>query len=252
MVRSILNGRYANTAFCIFDPQGRQRLSRSGRSPSQLIKQRSGDDNEAVIKEMNRIASRYAPKRTDQGAVLQDFLSFKQALLVAAADQRLLVFVNAEQKAIEEVSPTLRELFSEEEMVGRFHVDFSGDEDRQWTGVIKGAKSEPGIYVVRAGKYGLDGVVVTELPLTASKDELKKSLLADNEMYALIETRKVYADHVFEGKRKGIKFESEIPYGEDRDGDGKIDKPEKRGGGKGRDGANGRGFRSRMRLDRKQ
>ena len=106
MVRSLLNGTYANTAFCIFDPQGEQRLSGTGRSPTQVIGRRLSDSNDRVIAEMKRIASQYQSK-SDGVAELQDFLSFRQALNVASADQRLLVFVNADKAAVEKLSPCL-------------------------------------------------------------------------------------------------------------------------------------------------
>lgn len=248
MVRKILNGVYANTAFCIFDPQGKRRLSRAGRSPTSVMGRGASDTNEGIIREMKRIASRYKPKASEKETVLQDFLSFRQALNVAAADQRLLVFVNADKDAVEEISPTLTKLFADEEIIGRFHLDFAGDEDEKWSQSIevtksKGAKSKPAINVIRSGKFGLDGQLMEQLSLDSSFDELKKKLLASNKKFGSTEERKDYANHVMEGKRKGIKYESEIPYGEDRDGDGKIDRRGKNGGnrGGGRGGRRGRG-----------
>lgn len=238
MIRSMLNGRYVNTAFCIFDPQGKRRLSRTGRSPGQVMGGRGDDSNESIIREMKRIASRYSPKSGEKDAVLQDFLSFRQALVVASADQRLLVFVNADKSAAEKISPTLKQLFADKEIVGRFHLDFAGEEDQEWSESVDGAKSQPAINIIRAGKFGLEGKVMEQLPLKTSLNELKTSLLANNEKFGSTEKRKVYADHVMEGKRKGIKYESEIPYGEDRDGDGAIDSRGRRGGG---GGAGGRG-----------
>ena len=228
MVRSVLNGAYANTAFCMFDPQGEQRLSRSGRSPSSVIGRRSSDSNDRVIKEMNRIASLYQPK-SDGAAELQDFLSFRQALNVASADQRLLVFVNADKPAIEKLSPTLKKLFADKDIVGRFHLDIAGEKDREWSTVIAGVQSESAINVIRAGKFGLDGTAVSSLSMDSSLEDLKKVLLAENKKFSNVESRKDYADHVRTGRRQGIKYKSEIPYGEDREVDGKIDK---HGGGK--------------------
>ena len=222
MVRSLLNGTYANTAFCMFDPQGDQRLSRSGRSPSQVIGRRSFDSNDAVIKEMKRIASLYQPK-SDGVAELQDFLSFRQALNVASADQRLLVFVNADKTAVEKLSPTLKKLFADKDIVGRFHLDLAGKEDAQWSKVIAGAQSDPAINVIRAGKFGLDGTTVNRLSLDTPLEKLKKELLAENKKFSEAETRKDYSDHVRAGRRQGIEYKTEIPYGEDRNGDGKID-----------------------------
>jgi len=175
----------------MFDPQGKRHLTRTGRSPEQAMGRKG-----------------YRPKGKDNDAVLQDFLSFGQALNVASADQRLLVFVNADRAAIKKLSPTLKKLFTDQE----------------------------------AGKFGLDGSIVSRLPLESTLEEIKTALLADNEKFNSTEQRKDYASHVMEGKRKGIKFESEIPYGEDMDGDGEID-PRRGGGGGGKGRAGGGGFR---------
>jgi hypothetical protein len=228
-VRSLLNGRYANTAFCLFDPQGKRRLSRTGRSPSQVMGGWGSDSNDSIIEELEDIASRYRQKGKATDTVLQDFLSFEQALNVASADQRLLVFVNSDKAAARKLSPTLKALFADNEIVGRFHLDFAGDEDSRWRKAIKGAKSKPAINIIRAGKFGLEGTAMSQLPLDSTLEDIKAKLLADNQKFSSTEERKVYASHVMEGKRKGIKYESEIPYGEDRDGDGEIDKRARRG-----------------------
>ena len=251
-VRSLLNGRLANTVFCMFNPEGTRRLSRAGSSPTQVMGRGASDINEGIIDEMKQVASRYEAKATD-GAVLQDFLSFRQALNVASADQRLLVFVNGEEAAVKELMPTLQKLFADEEVVGRFHLDILGDKDTKWVDAIKGAKSKPAINIIQAGKFGLDGTLMSELPLDSSLEQLKEKLLAENKKFGSTEDRKVYADHVMEGKRKGINFETEIPYGEDRDGDGEIDRSRRgRRGGAGRNGRgeSGRGGAGRGRSGR--
>jgi len=241
-IRALLNGRYANTSFCMFDPQGKRHLTRTGRSPEQAMGRKGSGDNEDIINQMNQIASRYRPKGKDNDAVLQDFLSFGQALNVASADQRLLVFVNADRAAIKKLSPTLKKLFTDQEVIGRFHLDFIGEQDEKWNDSISGAKSTAAINIIQAGKFGLDGSIVSRLPLESTLEEIKTALLADNEKFNSTEQRKDYASHVMEGKRKGIKFESEIPYGEDMDGDGEID-PRRGGGGGGKGRAGGGGFR---------
>ena len=230
MVRSLLNGRLANTVFGMFDPQGKRRLSRTGRSPNQVLGGRGSDKNDEIIAAMNDVALKYRKKGQDKNAVLQDFLSFSQALNVASGDQRLLVFVNADEAAIENLSPTLQELFNDEEIIGRFHLDFKGKEDAKWANAINGATSAPAINIIRAGKFGIEGSIANRLPLTADLDEIKTTLLAENKKFNSTEKRKDYSSHVMEGKRTGIKYESAIPYGEDLDADGKIDQRGRRGG----------------------
>lgn len=231
MIREILGGTYANTAFCIFDPSGEQRLSRAGRSPSQVLVSRrraaeldESSTNAAVIRQLNQIASRFKPTGDAKDAQLQDFDSFRQALNVASADQRLLVFVNADQEAATVVKPTLQTVLADPEVVGRFHVNFvNAKTDKEWAKSIKGSTSKPGLVVIRSGQFGIDGEVVQHLPLDTKADALKESLLAANKKFASVEQRKRYSTHVQQGRRKRVYFENEIPYGEDRDGDGKAD-----------------------------
>jgi len=77
--------------------------------------------------------------------------------------------------------------------------------------------------IVRASQFGLDGVSAVQLPLGTSAAKVKKALTFYNETFAQVEKRKDYETHVRAGRREGVFFENEIPYGEDRDGDGAAD-----------------------------
>ena len=228
-VRALLGGAFANTAFCIFDPEGKERLSRAGRGPSMVLSSRGGRGGQlrgdaGVIQRMNQIAANYKTRGQKADAVLQDFNSFRQALNVASADQRLLVFLNAEEKKRQSVEAELRKAFSSTDVEGKFHLKLKDKGmDESWVKVVRGASKKPGILIIRAGTFGLDGEVLKRLPLSSSAREIKAALLGVNESFALLEDRKIYRDHVTSGRRQGIYFENEIPYGEDRDGDGKID-----------------------------
>ena len=219
-VRELLNGRFANTAFCVFDPQGERQLSRSGRSPSQGLAKRRGVEgasDEAVIENMNRIAAQFPPKGKAVDAVLQDFLTFRQALNVASADQRLLLFVNVKPDSRSSVDASLKKVFADLEIIGKFHLNFADPSvDQDWGKEIKDANEKPGLVIIRAGEYGIDGSVIMQLPVDSSAKNIKSALLAANQKFAKAEDRKEYATHVRQGRRKGIYFENEIPYGEDR------------------------------------
>jgi len=65
--------------------------------------------------------------------------------------------------------------------------------------------------------------VMKQLPLAAEDAEIIKTLLAANSEFAKTTKKKVYSSHVSKGTKLGIYFDSVVPYGEDRDGDGKID-----------------------------
>ena len=226
MVRQILLGAFANTAFCLFDPQGEKRISGSGRNPAiglRVGRGRSKDD--PVISKMIKIAANYTPQGDAENVVLQDFHSLRQALNVASADQRLLVVVNYDDKARKIAESNLQTVFADTDIIGKFHlVSLKPRVDETSAAKIKGFTNSTGISIVRSGKFGLDGTVMEKLPVTADAESIKATLLKANETFAELETRKVYSEHVKAGRQQRIYFENEIPYGEDRDGDGEIDK----------------------------
>ena len=221
-VRELLNGRLANTAFCVFDPQGTRRLTRSGRSPDHGLgagRRSDSKDDQAVIDNMSRIAAKYSLKGKTDDAVLQNFLTFRQALNVASADQRLLLFANVTEESRSDVEATLKQVFADPEIVGKFHLNFTDPKvDQDWAKAIKGANQEPGLIIIRAGEYGIDGSVVEQLAADATAKKVKSALLTANQKFAKVENRKDYATHVKQGRRNRIYFENEIPYGEDRKG----------------------------------
>ena len=246
MIRKLLDGRYTNTAFCIFDPLGQRRLSRTGRSPGQGLNTKRGPgkaSHETIIQRMTQIASRFTPTGNANESQLQDFDSFRQALNVASADQRLLLYVNADEKSRPQVESALKQVFTDKEILGRFHLDFSDVKtDAEWGKLVKGSDDKPGMNIIRSGQFGVDGELVKQITLTSAAKDIKSSLLAANENFAKVEKRKSYTDHIRQARREGIKFENAIPYGEDRDGDGEIDKRGRRGGG-GKGGKGGGGKR---------
>ena len=235
MVRSFLDGRFENTAFCLLAPDGETRLSGTGRSPSQGLRQRRGPgrgrgDN-GVVEAMEKVAKKFRAKGTKEGAILQDFHSFRQGLNVASGDQRLLIFVVATENDRKTLGTDLRDLMSDKEIIGKFHMDFADEEpDSQWRDAVKGERGNTGIFVIRANAFGQTGSVMEQLPVDATPEELKNALLEANTSFAKTEKRKVYSEHVAAGRRARVHFENGMPYGEDRDGDGVIDHRAGRGG----------------------
>ena len=78
--------------------------------------------------------------------------------------------------------------------------------------------------VIRPGEFGMDGTVMNQLPLDAETKDITVALLAANTEFAGSTNKKVYSGHVAKGQELGIYFEGGVPYGEDRDGDGLIDR----------------------------
>ncbi|MEM9015899.1 MAG: hypothetical protein AAGC68_02710 [Verrucomicrobiota bacterium] len=225
-VREVLDGVLANSAFIVFDIDGETPISGNGRMPIEGLTGRKQGTMERAIECLQEISDAYLQTGHPDEAVLQDFHTFRQALNVASADQRLLLFVVASPDEIHALGPTLRPLMVDPEVIGRFHLDLgSGETDRSWEKAVEGSRSETGFFLIRSGAYGIKGEVMAHLPLSASKAELKSAMLQGNEVFAKSEQRKAYAPHVASGLEAGIYFEQLVPYGEDRDGDGLKDNP---------------------------
>ncbi len=240
MVRSLLNGRFENTAFCLLAPDGKERLSRSGRAPEHSFSRRGPRSNSAeaegvTVAAMEKVARKYEARGDASETVVQDFHSFRQALNVASGDQRLLLFVAAPQKDLASTARTLAPVMVDPRIIGRFHVDLIGDKgDEKWMDMVSDAEPSfgPSIYIIQSDKFGQTGTALKQLPANTNGDQIKSALLAANKTFASQEQRKVYSQHVSDGRRQGVYFEGGVEYGEDRDGDGKIDR--RRGGGNGR------------------
>ena len=237
MVRDLLKGKFVNTAFCILGPDGKKRLSRAGRSPAMGFGIRQSDEPDAVevkkvnarvIEAMKGIAKKYPVKGSALDTELVDFHSFEQALNVSSGDQRLLVFSVAPEAQQATVKKSMQKVANHAEVIGRYHFDFSVVADAKWAEVIEGDKQKTGIFIIQPGEFGQTGKAVAELPLGASAEKIRAALTKANQQYAATETRKHYGEHVKKGRHTGVKYEDAMPWGEDRDGDGKID--ERRGG----------------------
>lgn len=214
-VRTFLDGRFENSAFCLLAPNGQDWLTRAGRGPEMVLGHRS-----SVI-QMKTVAAKYPEKKDGSQAIVQDFHSVRQALNVASADQRVLVIVSGPKEQTDDLRSSLQSVTNDERIVGRFHFDF--DETSDWHKQIKDLKAGSSIVVIRPGEFGMDGTVMKQLPLAAENSEIIKTLLVANSEFAKTTKKKVYSSHVSKGTKLGIYFESVVPYGEDRDGDGKID-----------------------------
>ncbi len=213
IVRSYLRGRFENTAFCVLAPDGETRLTRSGRGPHHASRD---------FRDIAAIAARYRREGDPADARVPDFNSFKLALNVASADQRVLVLVAADGDRLEGAERRLRPLAWRGDIVGRFHYDFE-DRPEAWREALLQPRGGEGIYLVKPGTFGLEGEVLAKLPIDAPVAEIGEAMAGANREFAAGTEKKVYSEHVREGRRGGKRIEMAMPYGEDRDGDGEID-----------------------------
>ena len=215
-MRSYLQGRFENTAFCLLAPDGETRLTGSGRSPTQLFR-----TTEAFVEKLESIAAQYPAQGDLDDAALPDFHSFTLALNVASADQRLLLLVAGQAERLAKVEKRLRPLAWHADVQGKFHLDM--ESERTWQAPLSlSEEAAPGIYVIEPDTFGLTGVVLGKLSLDATPKDIRSILALANAKHAKAK-KKDYSEHVREGRTKGKTIEMAMPFGEDRDGDGEID-----------------------------
>ncbi|MGK0187753.1 MAG: hypothetical protein ACI9R3_003543 [Verrucomicrobiales bacterium] len=217
LVRSHLNGRFANTAFCILAPDGKERLTRSGRGPSQIF-----SDTDSFASGLHSIAAKFDASGNASEAPVPDFNSFKLALNVASADQRVLVLIAAPEDRLKTVERRLRSLAWDSRVQGRFHFDL--ESTASWKAPLSQKKdAKAGIFLISPDEFGLTGVVMDRLELAATPNAIMTAMARVNALYAKNTEKKIYGGHVQEGRAKGISIEMAVPFGEDRDADGEID-----------------------------
>lgn len=183
---------------------------------------------------MRTVSAIYESREPVEQALVPDFFSLRQAMNVASADQRVLVVVHGKEANTKPLRESLRPICNDTDIIGRFHYDF--DESLKGKKTIKGLKQSEGIAILRPGEFGLTGEVMAHLPLDANESDIKAAMLAANKEFARTTERKVYSSHVAKGEQLGVYFEGNVEYGEDRDGDGEIDRrgpPGNRGGSRG-------------------
>lgn len=233
MTRSLLNGKLANTTFAILDPTGTKPLSRTARSPQMAFgasewKSNTDADMDMVYQQLRKHSILYPRKANTSAASVPEFHSFTQALNITSADQRLLLFTVsalAESRAHKE---KLKAVANHPDVIGRFHYDFAEKGDAQWATKITATSARTGYFIIRANEFGLTGSQLKHLPLNASAQTLRSALLSANEQFLTSEARKNYSQHKRKGEALGIKFNSPIAAGVDKNRDGEIDEKRKR------------------------
>ena len=217
IVRSYLNGRFANTAFCILAPDGKTRLLRGSRGPNQSFR-----NTDELVSKLKSVAENYESRGDVSQSTVPDFNSFRLALNVASADQRVLVLLAAPEDQLAATEKRMRPLAWHSKVQGRFQFDL--ESGNSWKAPLsQAADAKPGIYLIKPDTFGLHGEVLERLDLNAEPKTILEAMSKANTAYAKTTAKKIYNTHVQEGRSKGKRIELAMPFGEDRDGDGEID-----------------------------
>ena len=133
--------------------------------------------------------------------------------------------ITAPKDQLQATAKRLQPLVWDSKVQGRFHFDLETDHANWQTPLSLSDHSKSGIYLIHPGTYGLEGKVFTRLKLDAETKTIMKALAEANEAYAKTTEKKVYRDHVAEGRSQGKRVEMTVPFGEDREIDQRRVRP---------------------------
>lgn len=205
-------------------PEGVELTRKGSRSPLMTFRSVKGATNA-----MDLYLIDYEPRGESSNPVPQDFDSLRQAINIASADQRPLVLISTKEANTKNAKELIGSIAFDEDIVGRFHFDFASNPS-EWDKKLVDANGKTitflkeGIHILYADEFGLKAKLVKTLSPKIKPQNLKNVLISANKHFAKVTPVKNYNDHVRKGKALGIVFDMAMPYGEDRDGDGIIDR----------------------------
>lgn len=200
------SGQLENTTFGILSPDGRQKLTRTGRAPFHEYR-----DSKDMAEGMKEIAGRYAgatdQRFTDPALPITPRLDL--ALNVAAADQLPLVVLipeNEEQK--NEIIEALRRVVWTEALAGQFVFNIVDDREelKPLTGLNDGAT---GAFVVQPDEFGMTGAIMIQIDWNKPTSQVDRQLREVVAKYP--RPYKDHNRHVQQGIELGVDWKSQIP-----------------------------------------
>lgn len=206
-LRQVFTGRSGdleNTVFCLLAPDGRQRLTRSGRSPRFVF-----DSPADMAETMDQLAEQYPGKSgAHTAAPLPRMKNLRLALNVAACDGLPLVVAFADdERQLADLAGKLARVAVNESVAGRFA--FYETADRAELDLVADQQPEAGIYVIQPGEFGLQGMLAKRLSPQLAAVELTAQLATLAHQYNKVD--KQHRSHVRAGHRNDVSWETEIP-----------------------------------------
>ena len=195
-------GELRNTTFALLDPSGEKALAKTGRSPQMVYK---NIDSFAV--DLASLANEFESEVGTMSLPLMP--SLRLGLNIAACDGLpLVVIINDESRKWEKVFSSLVELSQTDSLSGQAHYVLL--KDTKEIESLKGYKPDNFVYVLKPDSFGITGRVVA-----AFRDKETLSLVALGASFDTARMpKKTLSDsrqHVREGRRKGIAWESQMP-----------------------------------------
>jgi hypothetical protein len=191
------SGQVENTTFALLSPDGQHPLVRSGRSP-QWSFARSGD----MAQTMELIAAYYKGK--PDGGALPTVANLRLALNVGACDNLPVVALLRDPSSAFGHEAALAAQAWRPDWIGRAIYCIDQPSAAQ---ALVGQRLAPGLYVLQAGPFGLDGRVLAAIELDSPEWQGQLSRALD-----LYQVRpKDTHVHMREGNQRGVYWQTQIP-----------------------------------------
>ena len=203
-MRDLLDGQLANTAFAVFAPDGKTRLTSSARSPQSAFGRRSLQSG------LQQITEKYPGRGETMAARTPDFTTVREAINLSACDERPLVLAwGADEADTELIEAQLRELAWTPDFVGRLHWDLTADEE--FRALIPNAPAGArGLIVVKPEPFGRTATVLTAIDFELEPQDQRTMIRRAMAEFDATFEKLPYEDHVQRGLRLGIVWTESI------------------------------------------
>ena len=201
------SGQLENTVFVMLAPDGKTRLSPSGRSPRMVFGGAAGWEGTVLALGMEHLAKSHPPSKKPEsstGPALPVAKDVRRAVNIAACDRLPLVISGGLD---DEQLQSLAAIGWTEPYIGRF--GWASTSEPSQLKAVGIDKPSSGIWVVQPDNFGLQVEVIAKLPADADRDSIRKAL--DRALETRRPAQKSTRTHVRQGKRLGKNWESEIP-----------------------------------------
>ena len=195
-------GELRNTTFALLYPSGEKALAKTGRSPQMVYK-----NTDSFAANLASLANKFESEVGIKSLPL--IPSLRLGLNIAACDGLpLVVIINDESRKGEKAFSSLAKLSQAESLSGQAHYVLL--KDTKEIENLKDYKSGNFVYVLKPDSFGITGRVVATF-----RDKETLSLVALGASFDTAQRpKKTLSDsrqHVREGRRKGITWESQMP-----------------------------------------
>ena len=203
------SGFVENSTFGILSPDGKQKLTRTGRAPFYEYR-----NAYAMAEGMKKIAADYdvTDDTVFSDPTLPYIAKLDLAINVAAADQLpLIVMLGNDSEKTKELEAKLLPLAWSDTFAGQFDyvAADAADDFKPILGVDGDPATLTSLLIVEPGKFGLTGNVLVQLDADASSKEIETAL--SSAITGMVRPYRNHRAHVSQGIELGVEWETQTP-----------------------------------------